>query len=158
MQSRQISPFRYLSQIENGLANLNLANLESIGQALGIPLVTFFVTNDPPQISITRRAERRWYNLGDHAAESPLVKAGGDLEIFTIRLSASCGSVPDSVHQGEEFTYVLRGSVRIVFDNRQTYDLAEGDIVYYLSSIAHRWENIGETEAEILVVNTPATY
>lgn len=148
----------YLSQIENGHVDLNITNLEAIGRALGVPLMTFFVNGHLSGVSITRRSERRWFDLGNHATESPLVKTPGNLEIFTIRLQPSSEPTRDSSHQGEEFTYVIRGSVRVVLNNAQSYDLEEGDIIYYLSDMPHRWQNVGDSEAEILVVNTPATY
>jgi quercetin dioxygenase-like cupin family protein/DNA-binding XRE family transcriptional regulator len=148
----------YLSQIENGHVDLNITNLEAIARALDVPLMAFFVSGHLSGVSITRRSERRWFDLGNYATESPLVKTPGNLEIFTIRLQSSSEPTRDSSHQGEEFTYVIRGSVRIVLNNVQSYDLEEGDIIYYLSDMPHHWQNVGEGEAEILVVNTPATY
>ena len=148
----------YLSQIENAHVDLNITNLEAIGRALDVPLITFFVNEHQSEVSITRRAERRWFDLGNSATESPLVKIPGNLEIFTIRLKQGSEPTRDSSHQGEEFTYVIRGSVRVVLNNAHGYDLEEGDIICYLSDLPHRWQNVGDSEAEILVVNTPATY
>ncbi len=148
----------FLSQIENGRVELNVTNLEAIGRALGVPLITFFVNGEPPGVSLTRRAERRWFDLGNRAQESLLVRKLGNLEIFTIRLDPHSEPTRASSHQGEEFTFVLRGSVRITLGVDQVYDLAEGDIIHYLSDLPHRWQNISDEEAEILVVNTPATY
>lgn len=75
-----------------------------------------------------------------------------------IRLPPNADSAQDSSHTGEEFCYIVSGSVRVVLDNKDTFDLNEGDILYYHSDIPHRWHNISDEEAEILVVNTPATY
>jgi transcriptional regulator with XRE-family HTH domain len=148
----------YLSQIENGRVNLNITTLEAISRALGIPLITLFVDGKEQEVSLVRRSERRWIDLGGQAAESLLVKVRSNLEIFSIRLPASSDSVKDSSHEGEEFTYVIKGAVRMVLNNQQSYDLGEGDIIYYPSDIPHRWQNVSPSEAEILVVNTPATY
>ena len=148
----------YLSQIENGRVNLNIITLESVSEALGIPMIALFVDGKEPEVSLVRRAERRWIDLGGRAAESLLVKVRGNLEIFTIRLPGDSDTLQDSSHEGEEFTFVIKGSVRMVLNNRDAYDLEEGDILYYKSDIPHRWKNITASEAEILVVNTPATY
>ncbi len=148
----------YLSQIENGRVNLNITTLESISKALGLPMITLFVEDKMQDVSVVRRSERRWLDLGGQATESLLVKVRGNLEIFTIRLPPRSDSVHDSSHEGEEFTFVIKGSVRMVLNNEEIYDLAEGDIIYYLSEIPHRWQNESDGEAEILVVNTPATY
>jgi quercetin dioxygenase-like cupin family protein len=147
-----------LSQIENGRVNLNITTLESISRVLGIPMVSLFVNGKEREVSLVRRTERRWINLGGQAAESLLVKVRSNLEIFSIRLPPKSDSVKDSSHEGEEFTYVIKGTVRMVLNNEQSYDLDEGDIIYYPSEIPHRWQNTSESEVEILVVNTPATY
>jgi len=81
----------YLSQIENGRVDHNITNLESIGRALGVALMTFFVNGQQFGVSITRCSERRWFDLGNQATESPLVKTPGNLEIFTIRLHPGSG-------------------------------------------------------------------
>lgn len=148
----------YLSQIENGQVNLNVLNLEAIAGALSVPLITFFTDGDSPKISVTRRSERRWFRLGEQVMESLLVRVPGNLEIFTMLLPPHSDSLRESKHQGEEFSFVVRGSVRIILDNDQVFDLEEGDIIYYISDIPHRWENLSDKETEVLVVNTPATY
>lgn len=149
----------YLSQIENGRVNVNITNLEAIGRALGVPLIKFFVDGDAPAVSVVRRSERRWFDLGrGQATEALLVKALGNLEIFVMRLPPDSDSVRDSSHPGEEFCYVIRGTARMVLNNERVYDLEEGDVIYYRSDIPHLWQNVGSEEAEVLVVNTPATY
>ena len=148
----------YLSQIENGHVDLNITNLKTIGQALEVPLITFFVNGTSSTVSVTRCAERRWYNLDHHAHEALLVRSRSDLEIFSMRLLPGAEPTPDNIHPGEEFTFVVKGSIHLILNNQQMFDLQEGDLIYYLSDIPHRWQNLTNAEAEILVVNTPATY
>ncbi|MFN8458416.1 MAG: XRE family transcriptional regulator [Anaerolineae bacterium] len=149
----------YLSQIENGYVDLNVTNLKAISEALGVPVITFFTNGAPPGVTVTRRGERRWYDhKGGRVTESPLIKNPGNLEMFTMRLLPNSGPTPDNIHSGEELTYVMKGSVRIMLNNQQIYDLEEGDIIYYPSDIQHHWQNVTEQEVEILVANTPATY
>lgn len=148
-----------MSQIENGYVNLHVTNLKAISEALGVPVITFFINGTPPGVSVTRRDERRWYDhKGGRVTESPLIKTPGNLEMFTMRLLPNSGPTPDNIHPGEELTYVIRGSVRITVNEQQVYDLKEGDIIYYPSDIPHHWQNVTEKEVEILVANTPATY
>lgn len=148
----------YLSQIENGHVDLNITNLKTIGQALEVPLITFFVNGTPSNVSMTRHSERRWYHLDHHAREALLVRSRSNLEIFSMRLLPGTEPTHDNIHPGEEFTFVVKGSIRLILNNQQIHDLQEGDLIYYLSDIPHRWQNLSNTEAEILVVNTPATY
>ena len=46
----------------------------------------------------------------------------------------------------------------MVLNGSQIFDLNVGDIIYYNSEIDHLWQNIDIENAEVLVVNTPATY
>ncbi|NPV87012.1 MAG: cupin domain-containing protein [Anaerolineae bacterium] len=148
----------YLSQIENGRVNLNLTSLESISRALQTPLIGFFVNGGSAPVSLLRRSERRWLTLGNQASESLLVKSLSQFEIFVLRLAPGGETEHDSAHPGEEFSYVLRGQVRVILRRDEAYTLEEGDLLYYRSELPHRWQNCGSSEAEILIVNTPATY
>jgi transcriptional regulator with XRE-family HTH domain len=148
----------YLSQIENGRVNINISNLESISKALDVPIINFFVNGPLPEINVVRQNERRWFALADEVAESLLIKSGSNLEICVLRLKPFSNTAQDSSHQGEEFSYVIRGRVRMMLDEQPPYDLDEGDMIYYRSEITHRWQNLGDSDAEVLVVNTPATY
>jgi transcriptional regulator with XRE-family HTH domain len=148
----------YLSQIENGRVNINIGNLESIGKALDVPIINFFVNGPLPEISLVRQGERRWFALGELVAESLLIKSGSNLEICVIRLKPHSSTLQDNSHQGEEFSYVIKGQVRMILDEHPPFDLNEGDMIYYRSEITHRWQNLGDCDAEVLVVNTPATY
>lgn len=149
----------YLSQIENGRVNINIINLESIARVLETPIINFFVNGTTSDnVSVTRRSDRRWFALGDKASESLLIKTRSDFEIFVIHLEPGSDTVQDSVHQGEEFSYVTKGRVRMILNNDQVHDLSEGDIIYYKSDIPHLWQNLGDESVEVLVANTPATY
>ena len=54
-------------------------------------------------------------------------------------------------HEGEEFVYVLRGSVEIAVGEHINV-LEEGDSLHFNSGIRHRMRNVSDTRAEMLVV------
>ncbi len=54
-----------------------------------------------------------------------------------------------SVHQGEEFHYVMEGTLKIII-NRKEYILEEGDSIYFDSSFPHALTAVGK-KAKILV-------
>lgn len=148
----------YLSQIENGKANINISVLEAISKALGTSMATYFVDENVRDVTIVKRNERKWYRLGDNALESLLIKSAGNLEIAVIHIEPGANSGHPSSHPGEEFSYISRGKVRMCLNDGQVVELEEGDVIYYQSTISHSWENIGDIKAEVLIVNTPATY
>ncbi|MBN3838766.1 XRE family transcriptional regulator [Burkholderia sp. Ac-20349] len=55
-------------------------------------------------------------------------------------------------HEGEEYVYVLRGSVRLLFETGASYDLALGDSLYFNSAIGHIYLSTGKGHAELLGV------
>ncbi|MGA1847519.1 phosphate acyltransferase [Deferribacter abyssi] len=51
--------------------------------------------------------------------------------------------VDESVHNGEEFIYVVEGKIKMIIDGKE-YFLTEGDTIYFDSSLRHRIESITE--------------
>ena len=54
-------------------------------------------------------------------------------------------------HEGEEFVYVLKGSIQIAV-GEHINDLKEGDSLHFNSAIRHMVRNPGDEPAELLVV------
>jgi transcriptional regulator with XRE-family HTH domain len=148
----------YLSQIENGKVNINISNLEVISKALETTMGSYFIDVNNQDLKVVRKKDRKWYALAENAKESLLIKSAGNLEIAVIHIDPGANSGKPDSHPGEEFSYVSRGKVRMVLNDGQIVELEEGDVIYYQSDNLHFWENIGEIKAEVLVVNTPATY
>jgi transcriptional regulator with XRE-family HTH domain len=149
----------YLSQIETGHANINLRVLRDIAQALEVPLIDFLAEAAETDISVVRVGDRRTYELKSGVTETLLFSRDRlDLECAIMDLPAGFDSGTPNSHPGEEFTYVMQGRVRIFLGGDQVFDLNEGDIIYYRSSMSHRWENPYDQPAKIMITNTPATF
>lgn len=73
-------------------------------------------------------------------------------------LQPGAGSHTSYSHEGEEFLYVLAGTLSISVDGEETHELAQGDSFYFQSWRPHSWWNPGVAEARVLSVNTPPTY
>jgi len=54
-------------------------------------------------------------------------------------------------HEGEEFVYVLNGDIEVVVGDHVN-TLGPGDSLHFNSGIQHHLRNIGETDAEFIVV------
>ena len=57
----------------------------------------------------------------------------------------------DYRHEGEEFDYVLKGTVEVIVGENQ-HILRKGESLHFNSGIAHKLRNLSEEEAELLVV------
>lgn len=61
--------------------------------------------------------------------------------------------VPEpSRHAGQEFVTVLRGRLRIAFENGDSLSLGAGECAYFDSGVAHVYLSTGRGNAEVLVV------
>jgi len=116
--------------------------------------------------SVTRKNERKIVSRSTsyrdqkpvylYKSLAPEVK-GRHMESLIVQLEVN----PDadmSVHEGEEFIYVLQGKLEVWLDEVERYVLDPGDSLYFESTQAHRWQNLSAKETSILWVNTPATF
>ncbi|MCE1197324.1 MAG: cupin domain-containing protein [Marinilabiliales bacterium] len=74
------------------------------------------------------------------------------MEPFIIDIAPEVGQVHNlSAHEGEEFIYVLSGSVEIAY-GQQKYLLSEGDSIYYDSVVSHHVHSADGQPGRILAV------
>jgi uncharacterized cupin superfamily protein len=57
-------------------------------------------------------------------------------------------------HPGEEFVYVLSGSMDVHFDGGKVVRLARGDSLYFDSRIGHAYVSVGRQMAKVIGVVT----
>nr|WP_272918267.1 cupin domain-containing protein [Gordonia sp. SID5947] len=57
-------------------------------------------------------------------------------------------------HAGEEFVYVIDGELEVEVGTT-TYSLAPGDVLYYASTIPHRWHNRADRPTRFLITSSP---
>jgi len=55
-------------------------------------------------------------------------------------------------HPGQEFTYVLSGAIRIVFENGETIELKRNEVAYFDSSVGHVYLSTSKVPARVLAV------
>ncbi len=72
-----------------------------------------------------------------------------------LELEPGASHVNEVGHAGEEFVYILRGTVELVVDRTQVATLRPGDGAHYPSALPHAYRNVGSVGAEILTVSTP---
>lgn len=73
-------------------------------------------------------------------------------ELFTIEPGS--GSLDAYSHLGEEFVYVLEGTLEFTVGDDETYVLTAGDCLYLASSVPHSWLNRSKSQVRLLWVNS----
>jgi quercetin dioxygenase-like cupin family protein len=140
--------------------------LIKIARALGVRLGTFLDDADELGPVIQRQAEVKkaaTFSSQLSTANSHLdffslaaSKTGRHMEPFLIDIKPSAVHDPIlSSHEGEEFIFVLQGTVKINY-GKETYILQKGDSIYYDSIVDHLVSAVDDSPSQIVaVVYTP---
>ncbi len=152
-----------LTQIENRMTSPPLGTLVKIANALDTTVSAFIGGREEREFSIVRKEDRTTVSRvglkegGKSAYTYEALgagKAGRRMEPFLVRLTPLLDrNVVRNSHEGEEFLFVLSGKVEVFLD-RYSDVLAEGDCIYYNSTIPHHVHSTEDKEALILAVIT----
>jgi len=148
----------FLSQIENAKVNINLSTLTAICNALEVSIVSLFEEEKNFNIRLIKKESRRWMPLAGDSVESILLNTRSNIELCIIHIPSGENTGSANKHPGEEVCYVKKGVVHVILSEDTEYMLGEGDVLYYDSTIPHRWENRSQGITEIIIINSPATY
>ena len=153
-----------INSIETDQNLPSLGPLIKIARALGVRLGTFLDDSDALGPIVCRAADREKdssisFSNGasdarKHMEYHPLAqqKAGRHMEPFVIDINPE--ENPDfqlSAHEGEAFIYVMQGAVEIA-SGKETYNLKEGDSIFYDSIVNHHVHGAPGKAAKILAV------
>lgn len=152
--------------IESSDAVPSLSPLIKIARALGVRLGTFLddsyelgpVIHRQTDIQQPATFSSQLSNANSHLDFYSLAasKTGRHMEPFLIDIKPATSHKPIlSTHEGEEFIFVVQGSILINY-GKETYTLHKGDSIYYDSIVDHLVSAINDQPALILaVVYTP---
>lgn len=157
---------KQIEDIETGGLLPSLAPLIKIARALGVRLGTFLddyeqlgpvltrAGEEMESISFSNKNSSAHAHLSFHALAQG--KSGRHMEPFIIDIQQNDrANFQLSSHEGEEFIYVLEGSVEISY-GKENYVLSPGDSIYYDSVVDHHVHAGHTASARILaVVYTP---
>jgi transcriptional regulator with XRE-family HTH domain len=134
-----------LSKIENGNTSPSLTTLQSLAQALGVPLTSFFRGFEETRnamfvkagegVELERRGTRagHQYNLLGHLANN---SSGVVVEPYLITLTADSDVFPTFQDEGLEFLYMLEGAVQYRHGDR-LYGMEPGDSLFFDADAPH---------------------
>ena len=147
----------YISQLENELTSPSIATLEDILNALGTTPAELFSDEKDEKIVFTDADFIE--KLADGHKIEWLVPNAQKNEMEPIRVTLEPHSIlqEDVPHEGDEFGYVLKGSVWLHL-GKSAYSVKKGEAFYFSSSKVHRIENRTAEKAVILWIASPPTF
>lgn len=140
---------------ENGSYDIPVSLLLKIAHILNVDLSALLSGENPrlhvycivrkgKGLSVERRKNYKYENLAYN-----FINKKAEPFIVTIDPSAK-DTIPNS-HTGQEFNYVLEGSVKITIDIHEVV-LNEGDSIYFDSGYSHSLEAVNNKSAKLLAV------
>ncbi|MFW6310329.1 MAG: cupin domain-containing protein, partial [Prolixibacteraceae bacterium] len=140
----------------------SLGHLIKISRALGVRIGTFLDDQDQVGPVLVKAGEEKSslsFSAKDNKSREHLNffslaqdKSGRHMEPFIVEIEPSKESdYKLSSHEGEEFIYVLEGTVEINY-GKDVYQLGKGDTIYLDSIVAHNVHALGDKAARILAV------
>ena len=149
----------FLSQLERGLTAIATDSLSRIANALGVNSAYFFSGYTRNRSYVLRSYEKEVFQIDNsHFIHYHLTNDTRNkellprlIELLPINSDEEITSYP---HEGEEFVYVLEGTLTLFINNEQI-DLFPGDSAHYTSSTPHNWANYTNKIVRLLVVRTP---
>jgi transcriptional regulator with XRE-family HTH domain len=162
LSARAGLPYSTLSKLENGKMALTYDKLILLTQALNVDLKDIIAGSGqgiaPPAVgrrSVTRAGEEREAQSKRHQHHYPAADLLGKMMIPII-IDIQARSVDELGglvrHAGEEFLYVIRGTMEVHSDIYAPLALGPGDSVYFDSGMAHGYVRTGTDRCTVLSI------
>ncbi len=156
-----------LSQMENHLVSPSLGTLIKLARALNVRVGDFLGETEGEPFTIVRKDERKKVSrfaskdgvkYGYIYESLGFEKKDRHMEPFIVTLEpATVPTSKTSVHDGEEFIFVLEGEMQVILGNH-TEILYPGDSIYYDSTIPHRVQcHEGKVTRILAVIYAPSS-
>jgi transcriptional regulator with XRE-family HTH domain len=150
-----------LSQMENHLVSPSLGTIIKLARALSVKVGDFLGETEGEPFTIVRKDERKMVSrfaskegvkYGYSYESLGFDKKDRHMEPFIVTLEpATVKAAKTSVHEGEEFIFVLEGEMEVILGNH-TDILYPGDSIYYDSTIPHKVQCHQDKVTRILAV------
>lgn len=150
----------FISQVERNLASPSIATLTDMLECLGVTLAGFF--NDKEDAKVVFTPQDMFTKQDDetlHGAITWLVPNAqkNDMEPILLELGPEGESYPMSPSEGEEFGYVLSGSIWLVMGDKKTRVRAGCSFCIHPRE-DHYLKNAGKGAARVLWISTPPSF
>lgn len=149
----------FISQVERDLTSPSIATLVDILQCLGTNLEEFFTDSEPEQI-VFKKSDYFEKEDGElkNTIEWIVPNAQKNMmEPILLKLEVGGTSTPQNPHAGEEFGFVLSGSIAVHIGNK-TYKAKKGESFYFKPSKEHYISQTGQLPATVIWVSAPPSF
>lgn len=149
----------FISQLERDLTSPSIATLVDILQCLGTNLEEFFSNTSDETIVFHKTDYFEKVDTELHNTIEWIIPNAQKhmMEPILLTLEPNGSTYPDNPHEGEEFGYVLSGSITITI-GKQSYKARKGESFYFIPNKQHYIKATGKTGASLIWVSTPPSF
>ena len=149
----------FISQVERDITSLSISTLVDVLECLGTNLKDFFSDYEDEKIVFSKEDVFIQEDKERGNTIQWIVPNAQKNEMEPIRVTLEPHSIlqEDVPHEGDEFGYVLKGSVWLHL-GKSAYSVKKGEAFYFSSSKVHRIENRTAEKAVILWIASPPTF
>ncbi|NLY45374.1 MAG: cupin domain-containing protein [Tissierella sp.] len=149
----------FISQLERDLTSPSIATLVDILESLGTNLQEFFNERLDEKVVFTKEDVFESENEDLNYILKWIIPNAqkNDMEPILMEIGPEGRTKEDSPHEGEEFGYVINGSI-FLYIGKDKYRVKKGESFYYKANSNHYIENAGKTVAKIIWVSTPPSF
>ena len=147
----------FISQLERNLTSPSITTLMDILQCLGTSIGEVF--NEAPDEQIVFGKQDYFVKVDtEYKNEIKWIIPNAQkntMEPIYLTLEAGGSTCPDTPHEGEEFGYILQGTVSIHLGNK-TYKAKKGESFYYTADKTHFLSS--KSGAVLIWVSSPPSF
>ena len=149
----------FISQLERNQNSPSIGTLLDIIQCLGTTPAEFFTDEEPEQIVFEKDDYFEKISEDGNKMIEWIIPNAQKNSMEPVRLTLKPGGSSDThlPQAGEEFGYVLKGTVRVFYGGK-TYTVRAGESFYFQAGKKHRLENNGNRDAILIWVSTPPSF
>ncbi|MBP1925955.1 transcriptional regulator with XRE-family HTH domain [Sedimentibacter acidaminivorans] len=148
----------YISQIERDLTSPSIATLTDILECLGTDLGTFF--NGAVDGKIVFKEDDVFVKETDDNYIINWIIPNAQknkMEPILVELDSYAKTKVDNPHEGEEFGYILSGTIMLYYGNH-AFKVKKGESFYFKTNKSHYIENTSKNAARVIWVSTPPNF
>lgn len=149
----------FISQVERDLTSPSISTLVDILQCLGTTISAFFREDTPEQVVFHDEDyfEKEDIQLNNKTEWIIPNAQKNMMEPIRLTLAPGGSTYRDVPHEGEEFGYVLKGSIRLHIGN-DVHLAKKGESFYFIPNREHYIEAASPAGAVIIWVSTPPSF
>lgn len=149
----------FISQVEREMTSPSIATLQDILEALGTTLSEFFAEEEDEKIVFTSEDFFEKYDEDYKMKIYWIVPNAQKNEMEPIMITLGPGGkyTEEEPHEGEEFGYVLSGTITLHLGDK-SYKVKKNESFYFKPRSNHYISNSGKTPAKVIWISTPPSF